>query len=78
MMKPGNKKRILVIALVVLPLTLAVFILYQGKQLYESFASPVKKWVKVAGGDHGNVLTTPMPLYATMTEWVLTHLGAPQ
>ena len=47
--------------------------LAQGKRLYNSFASPNKKWIEVKGGTHSNVLTTPMPLYATMIEWALTH-----
>ncbi len=44
-----------------------------GKSLHQSYASTQKKWVEVPGGDHGNVLTTPMPLYAEMAEWVLKN-----
>ena len=49
--------------------------LAHGKTLYDSFASADKKWVEVDGGDHHNVLTTPMPLYATMADWVLKHMA---
>ena len=45
----------------------------RGKFLYEGFASSDKKWVTVEGGNHDNILITPMPLYAEMAEWILRH-----
>jgi len=45
----------------------------RGQELYQAFASQKKQWVKVEGGDHNNVLITPMPLYATMAAWFLDH-----
>ncbi len=46
-----------------------------GKKLYQSFASNDKKWLTVEGGNHNNILITPMPLYAEMAHWILTHLN---
>lgn len=45
--------------------------LSRGKALYEAFGSQEKRWVPVETGDHNRVLVTPMPLYATMAEWLL-------
>lgn len=45
--------------------------LARGQKLYDSFASPERKWVLVPGGDHERVLVTPMPLYREMAEWIL-------
>ncbi|WP_227021549.1 alpha/beta hydrolase [Oceaniferula marina] len=49
-----------------------------GRKLYDSFPSNDKKWIEVPGGDHDNVLITPMPLYAEMGVWILKHLSPPQ
>ncbi len=45
-----------------------------GKKLFEHFSSTKKQWIEVPGGDHDNVLITPMPLYATMAEWILENI----
>ncbi|MGJ8658153.1 MAG: alpha/beta hydrolase [Akkermansiaceae bacterium] len=45
----------------------------RGKFLYQSFASPDKKYLTVKGANHNNILITPMPLYAEMADWILTH-----
>ncbi len=45
----------------------------RGQALFDGFASLEKKWLEVPGGDHNNVLVTPMPLYATMAAWFLDH-----
>jgi pimeloyl-ACP methyl ester carboxylesterase len=42
-----------------------------GKRLYEAIGSREKRWLEVEGGSHDRVLTTPMPLYATMSAWFL-------
>lgn len=44
-----------------------------GKRLFSSFRSTDKKWQDVPGGNHSNVLVTPMPLYAEMASWILSH-----
>lgn len=46
-----------------------------GKRLFDSFASPKKRWLEVPEGDHHNVLITPMPLYAEMASWLLQSMG---
>ena len=43
----------------------------RGMVLHDSFASTDKKWLTVAGGNHDNILITPMPLYAEMAHWIL-------
>ena len=45
----------------------------RGKLLYESFTVKDKKWLTVKGGNHDNILITPMPLYAEMADWILAH-----
>lgn len=45
--------------------------LERGRALFDAFGSPNKRWVEVESGDHSRVLVTPMPLYATMSEWLL-------
>lgn len=44
-----------------------------GRSLYESFASPDKRWITVEGGTHQSILVTPMPVYAEMVEWALRY-----
>lgn len=46
----------------------------RGRCLHASFASTDKKWLTVKGGNHDNILITPMPLYAEMADWILEHL----
>lgn len=46
----------------------------RGRALFNSYASKDKTWISVRGGNHHNVLITPMPLYATMGAWLLTHI----
>lgn len=48
-----------------------------GIRLYEPLPSPHKRFVHVGAGTHGNVLITPQPLYADMSEWFHTHLSNP-
>ena len=43
-----------------------------GKNLYRAYASENKRWVEVAGATHQNILVTEMPLYADMSEWILS------
>lgn len=50
--------------------------LSRGKRLLDSFASPEKEWVVVDGANHGDVLVTPMPLYAKMARWFIEHQPA--
>lgn len=45
----------------------------RGQLLHDSFASTDKKWLTVKGGNHDNILITPMPLYAEMAHWILEH-----
>ncbi len=45
--------------------------LSRGKALFDAFGSRNKQWVPVQSGDHSRVLVTPMPLYATMAEWLV-------
>ena len=52
----------------------SLFPLERGRALYEALPVEDKKWVAVEGGDHDNVLVTPMPLYATMAAWYLDHM----
>ena len=47
--------------------------LENGKNLYNSYASKDKRWITVAGGNHSNILITPMPLFAEMACWILSH-----
>lgn len=42
----------------------------QGRRLYEALPAGHKRWVEVPGGGHGNVLATPMELYAEMAIWM--------
>ncbi len=47
-----------------------------GKALFESFPKDLEKqWIAVPRAHHNNVLITDFPLYVTMAEWFLTHLG---
>lgn len=46
----------------------------RGKALFNAYASKDKTWISVRGGNHHNVLITPMPLYATMGAWLLAHI----
>lgn len=47
-----------------------------GKKLFESFPSGTEKqWITVPTANHNNVLVTDFPLYVTMAEWFLRHLG---
>ncbi|CAN5692529.1 hypothetical protein BH11VER1_BH11VER1_15380 [soil metagenome] len=45
-----------------------------GKALFEALPGTDKQWIIVEGGTHDHVLTTPMPLYAEMTAFYLSHL----
>ncbi|MEM7384557.1 MAG: alpha/beta fold hydrolase [Verrucomicrobiota bacterium] len=46
--------------------------LEQGRRLFDGFAqSRDSRWVEVDGGDHHDVLITPMPLYSIMADWFL-------
>ncbi len=45
----------------------------RGRRLFDGFGGREKRWVEVKGGDHNNVLITPMPLYSTMAAWFLDH-----
>jgi len=47
-----------------------------GRRLFDAFSTRRKRWVRVEGGDHHNVLVTAFPLYATKTAWFLRHLPA--
>jgi pimeloyl-ACP methyl ester carboxylesterase len=47
-----------------------------GKRLYNAIGSREKRWLEVEGGSHDRVLTTPMPLYATMSAWFLQWMAA--
>ncbi len=52
----------------------SLFPLERGRALYEALPAKDNKWVVVEGGEHDNVLITPMPLYATMAAWYLDHM----
>lgn len=52
----------------------SLFPLKRGRALHDAIPSRRKSWVEVEGGDHDNVLVTPMPLYATMAAWFLEHM----
>ena len=47
-----------------------------GRTLFSSFPASEKHWIEVEGGTHSSVLTTPMPLYAKMADWLLRHTGS--
>ncbi|HSB71996.1 MAG TPA: alpha/beta fold hydrolase [Candidatus Methylomirabilis sp.] len=49
----------------------------RGRKLYEALASDEKRWIQVAAAGHHNVLTTPAPLYAEMSAWLLRWMRAP-
>ncbi len=49
----------------------------RGRQLFAAVGSREKRWADVEGGTHDRVLTTPMPLYATMSAWFLQWLTPP-
>jgi pimeloyl-ACP methyl ester carboxylesterase len=42
-----------------------------GRRLFDAIGSREKTWLDVEGGSHDRVLTTSMPLYATMSAWFL-------
>ncbi len=54
----------------------SLFPLERGRALYAALPGEQKRWVEVEGGDHDNVLVTPMPLYATMAAWFLEYMSA--
>ena len=45
-----------------------------GRRLFDSVGSSEKLWVEVPDADHGTVLITEFPLYATLAQWALKHL----
>lgn len=45
----------------------------RGRALFSAYNSKDKTWVNVSGGNHHNILITPMPLYATMGGWLLSY-----
>jgi len=47
----------------------------RGRKLFEALGSKEKRWIQVAGAGHHDVLTTPAPLYAEMSEWLLRWLS---
>lgn len=49
-----------------------------GKILHRQFRSKHKRWIEVPGGDHDDVLITPMPLYSEMASWIMEHLRSPE
>lgn len=53
----------------------SLFPLEHGRALYDALPGRSKRWVEVEGGDHDDVLITPMALYATMAAWYLEHLA---
>ena len=46
----------------------------QGRSLYAALGSSDRKWLTVPKAGHRNVLSTSMPLYAEMSEWLLDVL----
>lgn len=52
--------------------------LQQGRNLYSALASQDKKWVTVPNGGHRSVLSTSMPVYAEMSEWLLRKASSEQ
>ena len=47
----------------------------QGERLFNSVNSETKQWIAVPDAGHRNVLSTPMQVYATMSEWLLEVLS---
>jgi alpha-beta hydrolase superfamily lysophospholipase len=47
----------------------------RGRALFAALNTKEKRWLPVAGGSHHSVLTTPAPVYAEMTRWLLRGLG---
>ncbi|MBB5040538.1 alpha/beta hydrolase family protein [Prosthecobacter dejongeii] len=46
-----------------------------GRQLFAALPSTLeKKWVEIPSADHHNVLITDFPTYATIAQWMLTHV----
>jgi pimeloyl-ACP methyl ester carboxylesterase len=49
-----------------------------GRRLFDSLPSDItKKWVKIPGAGHDNVLITNYPIYADIAEWMLQHVVGP-
>lgn len=46
-----------------------------GRRLFEALPGNDKRWLTVPGGGHRNVLSTPMQLYAAMSEWLLALIN---
>lgn len=44
-----------------------------GQQLFDAVPSKTKEWRRVEDGTHDRVLVTPMPLYADMARFYLSH-----
>jgi uncharacterized protein len=46
-----------------------------GRRLFEALpASTTRKWLEIPGADHDNVLITPFPIYAEITEWMIRNV----
>ncbi|TLD70865.1 lysophospholipase [Phragmitibacter flavus] len=45
-----------------------------GQQLFDAVPSAHKEWRRIETGTHDRVLVTPMPLYADMANFYLSHL----
>lgn len=46
-----------------------------GRRLFDSLpTSTTRKWVEIPGADHDNVLITPFPIYAEITEWMIRNV----
>ncbi|MDB9741404.1 alpha/beta fold hydrolase [Akkermansiaceae bacterium] len=51
----------------------ALIPLAQGEVLFEAYGSKKKQFISVPDAGHANILTTPMPLYAKMVEFMLEN-----
>ena len=50
-----------------------------GKALFEAIPASTKKhWLEVPDADHGNILVTDFPLYASIARWFIEHITQPQ
>jgi pimeloyl-ACP methyl ester carboxylesterase len=48
-----------------------------GRRLFAALPSRRKRWLSVAGAQHGNVLGTPQHVFLEMCAWMLGHFGQP-
>ncbi len=51
--------------------------LERGERLYQAVPHEHKSWLQVAGARHGDVLTTPQPVFCEMAAWLIRSITFP-